>query len=49
MTSIDLTPVDTETRAALRQVFHALTYVLTLGIGWCAGLITCAGTVLGWW
>ena len=49
MASIDLSPIDTERRAALRQVHHGLTYVATFGAGWIAGLITCAGAVLGWW
>lgn len=47
--SIDMTPIDTETRAALRKIHHGLTYVLTFGTGWACGLITCAGAVLGWW
>lgn len=49
MASIDLSPIDTERRAALRTIHTGLTYLLTFGIGWAAGLIHCAGFVLGWW
>ncbi len=49
MATIDQATTDIKTRSALRKVYHGLTYIATFGTGWLAGLITCAGAVLGWW
>lgn len=49
MASIDLSPIDTERRAALRQVHHGLTYFATFGLGWFAGVLMCVGKLKGWW
>ena len=49
MASLDLSPMDTETSAALRKVHHGLTYVLTFGMGWFSGVVMCVGMVKGWW
>ena len=49
MASLDMTPVDTETRAALRQIHHALSLVALFGAGWFSGVVMCVGMVKGWW